>query len=153
MEAARVELDREVDRFVQLSTDLHRVLDGVNKQAAGKLWALHTDVRAGSGPFADAYEEVVHQPTRDPDAPRDTYGRPAHQRLVVATKALVYFVRSCQDGLVGSANVLSGGTWGSYTSMGNALNRNGLISSLANEVRELPIIATGSSSGVTFGMP
>jgi hypothetical protein len=137
VEAARVELDREVDRFVKLSTDLHRVLEGRNKQAAGKLWALHSDVRAGSGQFADAYEEVVHQPMRDPHAPRDIYGRPAHQRLVVATKALVYFVRSYQDGLVGSANVLSGGAWGSYTSMGTALDRNGLVSKLANEATEL----------------
>jgi hypothetical protein len=137
VEAARVELDREVDQFVKLSTDLHRVLDGRNKHAAGKLWALHSDLRAGSGQFADAYEEVVHQPLRDPRAPRDIYGPPAHQRLVVATKALVYFVRSYQDGLVGSANVLSGGAWGRYTSMGNALDRNGLVSQLAKEVAEL----------------
>lgn len=137
MDVARAELDREVDRFLKLSTRLHGVLDGRNKQAAGKLWALHTDVRAAAGQFADAYEEVVHQPVHDPHAPRDIYGRPAHQRLVVSTKALVYFVRSYQDGLVGSANVLSGGAWGSYTSMAHALDRNGLVSQLANEVKEL----------------
>jgi hypothetical protein len=136
VEAARVKLDREVDRFVKLSTDLHHVLDSRNKHAAGKLWALQTDVRAGSGQFADAYEEVVHQPVRDSHV-SDIYGRPAHQRLVVATKALMYFVRSYQDGLVGSANVVSGGAWGRYTSMGKALDRNGLVSKLANEVTEL----------------
>lgn len=90
---------------------LHRVIDDRSKYAAGKLWALHTDVRAGSWQFADSYQSVVDQPLRDPSEPRGVYGPPAHQRLVVATKALMYFVRSYQDGLVGSANVVSGGSW------------------------------------------
>jgi hypothetical protein len=134
VEDALVRFETDVERFARSSNELHDALKNSleNSWAAGKLWALHSDVVAGCWQFADAYRGIVDAPDEEPASPRSVYGRSEHQRLVVATKALIFFVRGYQDGLAGAARVAGGGTWGAYPSMRKELTRHALIQELVH---------------------
>lgn len=139
MDEALVRFNVAVERYAKCSSELHDALNDPisNPWAAGKLWALHSDVAAGCWQFADAYEAIVYAPDEEPLSPRSVYGRTEHQRLVVATKALIFFVRGYQDGLAGAAKVVTDGVWGTYPSMARELDRNELIRELVHPDTEL----------------